>query len=88
MEAPLTVKREADQQWPADLEQQVAACLEAFEGFVQAMHERLAAAGPLDARVRRRTEGACWVLGPPVLLLLSMYRPAFYPTSSSSGILI
>jgi hypothetical protein len=53
-EAPLTVKLEANQRWPEDLQQQAGLHLEAFEGFVQQIHLKLQAAeGQLDSRVRR-----------------------------------
>ena len=50
-EAPLTVKQEANQQWPKGLQQQVESSLEVFESFVLQVHQQLHPAGTIDSRV-------------------------------------
>lgn len=59
LELPLTLKQEANQYWPADLQQQTETCLEAFEVFVGQMHDRMQAAGTLDARVSGHSSWCC-----------------------------
>lgn len=51
VELPLTVKQEAAQFWPANIEEQFQLCLEALEAFVHQVHLRLLAEGTSEPRV-------------------------------------